>query len=166
VTVRERFRLDGAPIGAAAWEAAFWPLHDAVVGCAVAGAPPPPPVNYFSLLTLLCFSLAASQRMDALVLEVGMGGWGDPTNAVAAGAWRLRASTTLDWDHTEVLGVTLPAIATQKASIFKCGVPARLRRSPPRRWRRAAAARSPPCRCAAPSSSPMPRSRWRWWRRF
>jgi folylpolyglutamate synthase len=32
--------------------------------------------------------------------------------------------TTLDWDHVEVLGATLPAIATQKAGIFKRGVPA------------------------------------------
>ena len=127
-SVRERFRLCGAPADGAAWAAAFWEVHDACVAPASGAAPPPPhfppELNFFSLLTLTCFALARAARVDALILEVGVGGLTDATNAVAEESVAVCGVTTLDWDHTEVLGATLPEIAAQKAGIFKRGVPA------------------------------------------
>ena len=119
VSVRERFRLNGAPISTPAWEAAFWPLHHSTTTASQA-----PPLNFFSFLTLVCFSLARSERVDALILEVGLGGLLDPTNVVDAEQVAVAGVATLDWDHMEVLGPTLPEIAAQKAGIFKRGVPA------------------------------------------
>eukprot|EP01126_Amoeba_proteus_P001261 TRINITY_DN10359_c0_g1_i2.p1 TRINITY_DN10359_c0_g1~~TRINITY_DN10359_c0_g1_i2.p1 ORF type:complete len:392 (+),score=96.27 TRINITY_DN10359_c0_g1_i2:238-1413(+) len=61
------------------------------------------------------------ERVDCVVMEVGIGGRFDSTNflqsAVACGI------TTLDYDHTQILGETLAKIAYEKAGIMKRGVP-------------------------------------------
>ena len=56
------------------------------------------------------------------MLEVGLGGRLDATNVVPAPV--ATAVTTLDYDHTELLGDTLALIAAEKAGIFRAGVPA------------------------------------------
>ena len=73
-------------------------------------------------LTLLALRAFADARLDAVVLEVGLGGRLDATNVVPAPV--ATAVTTLDYDHTELLGDTLAQIATEKAGIFRRGVPA------------------------------------------
>ncbi|GJT04167.1 folylpolyglutamate synthase-like protein isoform X2 [Tanacetum coccineum] len=54
------------------------------------------------------------------VIEVGLGGRIDATNVTPI----VCGITPLGYDHTEILGNTLEAIAGQKAGIFKKGVPA------------------------------------------
>ena len=87
-----------------------------------AGMPRMPPLPGFNLLTLVAFKLFVEEAVDVLVLEVGLGGRLDATNVVSAPA--VCGVTTLDFDHVELLGHTLPAIAAEKAGIFKPGVPA------------------------------------------
>ena len=128
-SVRERFRVDCLPAPADAWAAAFWRVHDACVAPFVdapaPGAPPHPrELSFFALLTVVCFELARAERVDALILEVGVGGISDATNAVATESVAATGVTTLDWDHTDVLGKSLNEIAAHKAGIFKRGVPA------------------------------------------
>ena len=55
-----------------------------------------------------------------MVLEVGIGGTYDPTNIVTP---LLSVIMRVDYDHTELLGDTLAAIAEQKAGIIKSGAP-------------------------------------------
>lgn len=121
-TVRERFRLNCAPIQSQEWCDTFWPVYEACVAKRADGAPST--LSFFGLLTVLCFSLASRVRVDALILEVGVGGLTDATNAVAAQSVACTAVTTLDWDHMDVLGSTLDSIAAHKAGVFKPGVPA------------------------------------------
>jgi dihydrofolate synthase/folylpolyglutamate synthase len=60
------------------------------------------------------------QRVDVAVLETGIGGTFDATNIV----WPSLCMTgTIGFDHTALLGNTLPLIAAQKAGIAKAGVP-------------------------------------------
>jgi folylpolyglutamate synthase len=74
---------------------------------------------YFKFLTLLGLRCFLDAGVDVAILEVGIGGRLDATNVcpppVAAGV------APLGFDHMDLLGDTLPAIATQKAGIFKPG---------------------------------------------
>lgn len=67
---------------------------------------------------LLCFSNAG---VDVAILEVGLGGRLDSTNVVVP---RVSCITSIELEHTDVLGATLPEIAAEKAGILKRGVPA------------------------------------------
>ncbi|HEU0165453.1 MAG TPA: folylpolyglutamate synthase/dihydrofolate synthase family protein [Thermomicrobiales bacterium] len=68
-------------------------------------------------MALLWFSRAAC---DYAVVEVGMGGTLDATNIVTP---VVSVITRLDFEHTAILGDTLPEIAANKAGIIKPGVP-------------------------------------------
>merc|ERR1719487_66249 len=62
------------------------------------------------------------EKVDATVLEVGVGGTYDSTNIVPQPI--TTGVTALGIDHIWVLGKTLPEIAHQKGGIYKPGVPA------------------------------------------
>ncbi|MGQ0504442.1 MAG: bifunctional folylpolyglutamate synthase/dihydrofolate synthase [Myxococcaceae bacterium] len=85
-------------------------------------------LTYFEFITLVAFWHFAQERVDALVLEVGLGGRLDATNAATP---VVTAITPISFDHMEYLGNTLEAIAGEKAGIFKPGVPAVTSRQPP-----------------------------------
>ncbi len=61
----------------------------------------------------------AAQHVDAVVLEVGLGGRLDATNVVPAPL--ATALTPIGFDHTAILGDTLSLIAAEKAAIMKRG---------------------------------------------
>ena len=77
------------------------------------------PVNQFELLTLIALLYFREQRCDILVLETGLGGTFDPTNAVAAPICSV--ITNIGLDHCAVLGDTIAKIASAKAGIIKPG---------------------------------------------
>lgn len=79
------------------------------------------PPTTFEWLTLAAFELFTSQELDARVLETGLGGRLDATNAQVPSACVL---TLIELEHTDILGDTLPLIAGEKAGILKPGVPA------------------------------------------
>ena len=74
----------------------------------------------FELVTVMGFLYFARHSCDMVVLEVGIGGMYDPTNVVDP---LLSVIMRVDYDHTELLGDTLAAIAEQKAGIIKPGSP-------------------------------------------
>lgn len=60
-------------------------------------------------------------RPDYIILETGLGGRLDATNAVEEPV--LAVITSISLDHTQYLGNTIAAIAGEKAGIIKAGVP-------------------------------------------
>jgi folylpolyglutamate synthase/dihydrofolate synthase len=75
----------------------------------------------FEFLTLCAFYHFAQQGCAWVVLEVGLGGRLDATNAIPPAAWSL--ITSIGYDHMQVLGNTLPEIAREKAGILKAATP-------------------------------------------
>ncbi len=79
-----------------------------------------PHLRTFELYTALACLYFAEQGVQAAVLEVGLGGRLDSTNVVMPA---VSVITSLSFDHTMLLGHTLPEIAAEKGGIIKPGVP-------------------------------------------
>ncbi|MBQ3125056.1 MAG: hypothetical protein IJC09_06540 [Clostridia bacterium] len=75
----------------------------------------------FEAETALAFLVFSRLLPDYVIIECGMGGMNDATNAIKNPA--LSVITKISLDHTSFLGDTIPDIATQKAGIIKNGVP-------------------------------------------
>jgi len=73
-------------------------------------------LSEFELITAVAFYYFAKQKVDYVVLEVGLGGLFDATNIIKNSTSII---TTIDFDHTERLGSTIDEIAIQKAGIIK-----------------------------------------------
>jgi dihydrofolate synthase / folylpolyglutamate synthase len=76
--------------------------------------------SFFELTVGLAFQIFAHEKVDIAVIEVGLGGLLDSTNVIEP---ELSVITNISYDHTDILGKTLPAIASQKAGIIKKNVP-------------------------------------------
>lgn len=74
----------------------------------------------FELLTAMALDYFAATSCDVAVVEVGMGGTLDSTNVITP---VVSVITSLDYEHTAVLGSTLSEIASNKAGIIKPGRP-------------------------------------------
>jgi dihydrofolate synthase/folylpolyglutamate synthase len=111
IDVEERVAIDGQPINAAAFE-----LSAERVRHAAARLPAPP--SYFEATTAIALDAFRESHIDVAVLEVGLGGRLDATNAVDA---PTVAITAIDFDHEQHLGHTLAAIAREKAGVIKAG---------------------------------------------
>ncbi|KGN72998.1 dihydrofolate synthase [Porphyromonas macacae] len=77
--------------------------------------------SFFELTTLMAFCYFRDCNVDYAIIEVGMGGRLDSTNIISP---ILSIITNISLDHTQFLGKTLPAIASEKAGIIKEGIPA------------------------------------------
>ena len=77
--------------------------------------------TFFEITTAMGLLYFARRDVDLAVVEVGMGGRLDSTNAVRP---VVSVLTTISLDHTRLLGSTLAAIAGEKAGILKRGRPA------------------------------------------
>ncbi|KAH9002622.1 Mur ligase [Lactarius hatsudake] len=77
----------------------------------------------FELLTATALMLFESAKPDIVILEVGMGGLTDATNAIPDDCVLVSALTSVDLDHQKFLGETVGEIATQKAGIARRGRP-------------------------------------------
>ena len=75
-------------------------------------------LSFFELLTLIALLYFKEQKVDLVLLEVGIGGLLDTTNIVTG---EIAIITSIGLDHQETLGDSLVAIAEQKAGIFKSG---------------------------------------------
>ena len=80
-----------------------------------------PPAE-FELITAIAFEYFRREKVDLVVLEVGLGGRLDPTNVIEQPL--LSVITGIGFDHTALLGNTLQAIAAEKAGIIKPHCPA------------------------------------------
>jgi dihydrofolate synthase / folylpolyglutamate synthase len=79
------------------------------------------PLTYFEYGTLAALHLFAGAGLEALVLEVGLGGRLDAVNVLDADCAVL---TSVGIDHVEYLGATREEIGREKAGIFRAGRPA------------------------------------------
>jgi dihydrofolate synthase/folylpolyglutamate synthase len=79
------------------------------------------PLTYFEFGTLAALDLFGRAGLDALVLEVGLGGRLDAVNIVDADCAIVSG---VDLDHQALLGDTREEIAFEKAGIFRAGRPA------------------------------------------
>jgi dihydrofolate synthase/folylpolyglutamate synthase len=75
-------------------------------------------LTYFEFTTLAILRLFAEAKLDAVILEVGLGGRLDAVNAIDAD---VAIVTSVDIDHTEYLGDTREKIGFEKAGIFRSG---------------------------------------------
>ena len=78
-------------------------------------------LTYFEMGTLAAFWLFYQSQLDAVVLEVGLGGRLDTVNVVDAD---LALVTSIGVDHVDYLGDTREQVAFEKAGIFRQGKPA------------------------------------------
>jgi len=105
----ERVRLDGEPVSDAALLAAF---------AQVEAARGEVSLTYFEFTTLAALKLFADAKLDAVILEVGLGGRLDAVNVIDAD---VAIVTSVDIDHAAYLGNTREAIGFEKAGIFRAG---------------------------------------------
>ncbi|WP_051935445.1 folylpolyglutamate synthase/dihydrofolate synthase family protein [Deinococcus sp. YIM 77859] len=77
--------------------------------------------SFFEIVTALGCLLFARAGVTTAVMEVGLGGRLDATNALDPA---LSVITNVALDHTEILGETRAAIAREKAGILRAGQPA------------------------------------------
>ena len=77
--------------------------------------------TFFEATTAMAFDLFSRERVDAAVIETGLGGRLDSTNVVTP---VVAGVTSIGIDHVEFLGDTREAIAAEKAGIFKPRAPA------------------------------------------
>jgi dihydrofolate synthase/folylpolyglutamate synthase len=74
----------------------------------------------FEITTALAFLFFSRLKVEAAVIEVGLGGRLDATNVILP---VVSVITSLSYDHTFILGNSLEEIASEKAGIIKHGVP-------------------------------------------
>lgn len=111
--VRERLTLAGEPIT----EDAFGDVFDHIQPyIAKVEADLGERITYFETLTAMFFLWAAETPVDALVVEVGLGGRWDATNVLPSS---VPVITQIGLDHTAMLGSDRPTIAREKAGIVK-----------------------------------------------
>jgi dihydrofolate synthase/folylpolyglutamate synthase len=108
----ERVRVNGKEVADAPLVQAFEAVEQARGAVAL---------TYFEYGTLAAFWLFAREGLDALVLEVGLGGRLDAVNVLDADC---AVVTSTGLDHMEYLGDTREAIGREKAGIFRPGRPA------------------------------------------
>lgn len=107
----ERARMNGADVSDADLLKAFERVEQA--RCRLSD---PPTLTYFEFTTLAIMDIFANASVDAVILEVGMGGRLDAVNIVDADCAIV---TSIDLDHMAYLGNTREAIAFEKAGIFR-----------------------------------------------
>lgn len=112
VRMNERMSIDGADISDADFAGCVSELARAADGMEDR-------CTEFELCTALAIYWFARQSCDIAVLETGLGGRLDATNAI--GAPECAVITNIGLDHTAVLGDTPELIAAEKAGIFKGG---------------------------------------------
>jgi dihydrofolate synthase/folylpolyglutamate synthase len=105
----ERVAIDGRPLGV---------KHFARAARALLDDPRCAEWSFFDLLTVLGWLVASELGCDWQVLEVGIGGRLDTTNTVARKD--VAIITSIDLEHTAILGDTISQIAAEKAGILTC----------------------------------------------
>jgi dihydrofolate synthase/folylpolyglutamate synthase len=114
-SVRERITLQGAPIDPERFLAAY---EDVAPYVDLVDARNEVKLSFFEVLTAMAYAGFADAPVDVAVVEVGMGGSWDATNAADA---KVAVVTPIAIDHVRFLGSTVEQIAAEKAGIIKPG---------------------------------------------
>ena len=118
LTFRERIRFNGDLIQAgelAQLVSDLFPVIEMMGKQSPLGKP-----TYFEVSVALAFQYFKQNLADYAVIEVGLGGRLDATNVAEPS---LTVITPISYDHTEILGETIPEIAREKAGILRPRVP-------------------------------------------
>ena len=76
--------------------------------------------SFFEMTVALAFDYFQREKIEVGIIEVGLGGRLDSTNVIHP---ILSAITSIGFDHMDILGDTIEAIATEKAGIVKNNTP-------------------------------------------
>jgi dihydrofolate synthase/folylpolyglutamate synthase len=113
VTFRERIRVNGEVISEDAVTRGLTAIRDLVTNWN-------PHPTFFEVTTALALKHFSEAKIDVAILETGLGGRLDATNAIQSG---VAVITPIDFDHEKWLGQSLREIAVEKAGIIKPHVP-------------------------------------------
>jgi dihydrofolate synthase/folylpolyglutamate synthase len=113
VTFRERIRINGEMISEDAVADGLTTIRNLVADW-------DPHPTFFEVTTALALKHFSEANIDVAILETGIGGRLDATNAIQSD---VSVITQIDFDHEEWLGTTLAEIASEKAGIIKPGIP-------------------------------------------
>lgn len=118
VSVNERIRVDNIQINNETFLKVFRKVLKIVRQMVEDGIEHP---SYFEFLFGMGMTAFAETDVEYIILETGLGGRLDATNAIDNPA--LAIITSISLDHTAILGDTIEKIAGEKAGIIKPGVP-------------------------------------------
>jgi len=113
VSFRERIQVDGELISKDKVVRGLTKIRELVAGWE-------PHPTFFEIATALALDHFRNLETEIVVLETGMGGRLDATNATQA---VVSVLTPIDYDHQKWLGSSLTEIAREKAGIIKPSVP-------------------------------------------
>lgn len=119
---RERIQINGVPITETQVETHLQWVFDI---CKTENIP----ATFFEVTTALAFRVFATENVDVVVLETGLGGRLDATNVIRQPA--VSVITSIGLEHTRILGDTIELIALEKGGIMKAGCPVLLGRNVP-----------------------------------
>jgi dihydrofolate synthase/folylpolyglutamate synthase len=113
ITFRERIRVDGEMISEDAVAKGLTAIRELVRDW-------DPPPTFFEITTALALKHFSNAKIDIVILETGLGGRLDATNALQSD---VSIITAIDLDHQRWLGQSLREIAHEKAGIIKPRIP-------------------------------------------
>ncbi|HEY6237941.1 MAG TPA: folylpolyglutamate synthase/dihydrofolate synthase family protein [Thermoplasmata archaeon] len=115
---RERIQVNGRPIPKSAVVKGIHRVETIASRLVSDGTIDRPP-TFFETTTALAFDWFRERRVEHAVVEVGLGGRLDSTNVLDA---PVGVITTIELEHTEILGPTLTDVAREKAGILHPGM--------------------------------------------
>jgi len=113
VTFRERIQIDGQLISEQQAAHGLAVIRDLITNW-------DPHPTFFEVVTALALKHFADSNVDVVILETGLGGRLDATNAVPS---TVSVITPIDYDHQKWLGNSIEQIASEKAGIIKPKTP-------------------------------------------
>lgn len=119
IDIRERIQIDGKLVSEQDFLNAFIKVYNAYLG--IAKEDPAFKLAYFDYLLGMSLCIFKEQAVDFVVMETGLGGRLDATNAVERPI--LSIINTISLEHTAILGSTITEIAQEKAGIIKPEIP-------------------------------------------
>lgn len=111
VDIRERIQINNEPVSKEEFVEAYEKVESMRTD----------QLAYFDYILGMALYIFKKNRVDYVVMETGLGGRFDATNAVSAPL--ISVITTISLEHTAILGNTIEEIAAEKAGIIKEGVP-------------------------------------------
>ena len=111
IDFRERIRINGICISESTVIEFINLIHDKIMDLQP---------SFFEITVALAFYHFDKEQIDVGVIEVGLGGRLDSTNVITP---ILSVITNIGWDHMDMLGNTLSAIASEKGGIIKSKIP-------------------------------------------
>ena len=116
VELRERIQVNGRMIPASDLRVLLGEVYTAAGKLSSAKLP-----TFFEIMTAVSFCYFVQKDVDIAIIETGLGGRLDSTNVLRP---KVCGITSISYDHCGHLGDSLTSIASEKAGIFKRGVPA------------------------------------------